>query len=211
ADHSREIQVDLVYAGAGQVADRDDVGAAAGVDVHGLDVHEVQPDVVHVAGHHAGVAVGRDVDPLRDVRAVKHQTVRAGPIVGHPVEEVVAVARVPYEDVVAGVADHRVVAGASGEDVVAAGPAQPVVPAAPRHPVARPVAGGAPAGAPAGDIFDRVAGREGEGQPGVDHLRRRDAQVDIHGAGIGGREVERVVAAAGLVDRVAARGGVGVE
>src|SRR2546423_12813205 len=51
----------------------------------------------------------------------------------------------------------------------------------------------------AGDVLDRVVGREGQGQPGVDHLGRGVAEVDGHGAGGGGREVEAVGAAAGLV------------
>src|SRR5262249_60725692 len=91
-----EADVDHAHAGAGQVVDGDGVGAAAGVDVDGLNVDQVQADVVDVAGHHAGVAVGRDGDPLRGVRAVEHQPVGTGrPVVGHPVDEVVAVALVP--------------------------------------------------------------------------------------------------------------------
>src|SRR5262249_62249521 len=57
----------------------------------------------------------------------------------------------------------------------------------------------------------RSAGREGQGQPRVDRLRRGVAQVDGHGAGGRGREVERVEPAARLVDRVAAQSQVRVE
>ena len=103
---------------------------------------------------------------------------------------------------VVGVEAEGVVAGPAGQRVVAAEPLDHVVQA---------VAGEGVAQGPAGDVLDRVAGREGQGQPGVDHLRRRVAEVDAHGAGGGGREVERVDPAAGLVDRVAAQGVVGVE
>src|SRR5262249_22295748 len=62
-------------------------------------------------------------------------------------------------------------------------------------------------------VLDWSVGREGQGQPGVDDLRGRGAEVDAHGAGGGGGEVKRVdiTASTGVVDGVAAQGAVGVE
>jgi hypothetical protein len=83
---------------------------------------------------------------------------------------------------------------------------------APGQDVVLSVAGDGVALGAAVDVLDRVVRREGQGQPRVDHLCRRVAEVDGHGAGGGVREVEHVVpAAAGLVDRVAAQGVVRVE
>ena len=114
---------------------------------------------------------------------------------------------------VVGVEAEGVVAGPAGQHVVAAAPLERVVagPASIATDVVQGVAGEGVAQGPADDVLDRVAGREGQGQPRVDHLRRRVAEVDGHGAGGGGREVEGVDPAAGLVDRVAAQGVVGVE
>src|SRR5262249_59994371 len=101
---------------------------------------------------------------------------------------------------------------ASVDEVVAAASVQRVIAAAARQRVVQAVARDGVAQGPTDDVLDRVAGREGQGQPRVDHLRRRVAEVDAHGAGGGGRAVERVDPAAGLVDGVAAQAGlIGVE
>src|SRR5262249_43592039 len=155
--------------------DGDGVGAAVGVDVDGLDADEVQDDVVDVAADPGAIADGRDVELLRDVRAVDHQPVGAGqPVAGHPVDDVVAVAGVPAEGVVA---------GRAGERVVSAAALDPVVQAVARERVAQ---------GPARDVLDRVDAGEGQGQIGVDHLLWFDAEVNVQGAGGGGREVEPV-------------------
>src|SRR5262249_58582117 len=103
------------------------------------------------------------------------------------------VARPAREHVVAVVVQDDVAAGVGVYVVVGAVPHQCVSQGAAR------------------DVLDRGAGRQGQGQPGVDHLGRRVAQVDADGAGGGGGEVQGVDAAAGLVDRVVAQGVVGVE
>ncbi len=55
----REIDVDLVHIGAGQVVDGDAVGAAERVELDALDVVQVHDDVAEVAGEAHALAVGR--------------------------------------------------------------------------------------------------------------------------------------------------------
>src|SRR6202035_3127769 len=65
-----EIDRNLRHAGSGQVADRDVVGAAQGVERDVLDAVEVHRDVADVAGERHPPVVGGDVDLLVDVGAV---------------------------------------------------------------------------------------------------------------------------------------------
>src|SRR5262249_56049061 len=102
-------------------------------ELNGLDVGEIHADAADVAGKERMGAVCSDVDVLRDVGAVEHQGVAAGPAVdavaavaGIPDERVVAVAELggvvaaPADDEVTAVAaDERVVALAAGDGVVA--------------------------------------------------------------------------------------------
>src|SRR5262249_6917363 len=91
-----EVDLDLFHVGAGQVADRDVVGAARGSDVDGLNVVEVHGDVADVAGQRrVAVARGGEVHDLVDVGAVELQRIGAGAAV----DRVVAVARIPDEGV----------------------------------------------------------------------------------------------------------------
>src|SRR5262249_48330755 len=73
----RQVEVDRGHVGAAQVADVDGVGAAQGGEVDLLDAVEVHGDGGDVAGEAHPVAVGRDVDLLRDVGAVELQGVVA--------------------------------------------------------------------------------------------------------------------------------------
>jgi hypothetical protein len=57
--------------GAGEIVDRDVVGAAEGVEVDLLDAVEVHRDVGDVAGEAHPLAVRRDRDGLGDIRAVE--------------------------------------------------------------------------------------------------------------------------------------------
>ena len=60
ADRAGEIDVDLRHVGAGEVVDRDGVGAAERVEVDRLDVVEIHDDVAEVAGEQHAPAVRRD-------------------------------------------------------------------------------------------------------------------------------------------------------
>ena len=110
-----QVEVDPRHVGAAQVADDDVVGAAQGPEVDALDVVEVHRDVGHVAGEADPPAVGRDVDVLGDVGAEEEH--RVGAVLA--LDRVVAVARVPLEDVVAGADEGHVVAVVADDEVVA--------------------------------------------------------------------------------------------
>src|SRR5262249_30250299 len=78
---SAQVQVELVEVGGGRggrVVDGDGVGAAEGVEVDHFDAVDVHGDAADVAGEPDARAVGRDVEPLGDVRAVEHQCVAEG-------------------------------------------------------------------------------------------------------------------------------------
>src|SRR5262249_16786261 len=109
--------------GAGEVVDRDLVGAALGRHVDLLDAADVHGDGADVAGQPQPRAVGGDVDLLGDVGAVELQ----GVLAGLALDDVVAVAGVPHERVVAGAHLRRVVAGAAENLVVALAADQQVV------------------------------------------------------------------------------------
>src|SRR5262249_27356653 len=90
-----EGEVDGGDAGAGQVVDRDRVGAAQGVDVDGLDAGGVHGDGADVAGQPQVAAVGRQVDLLGDGGTVEDHRVLTVPAI----DGVAAVAGVPHERV----------------------------------------------------------------------------------------------------------------
>ena len=115
ARQAGQIDGHLPRIGAGQVVDSDVVGTAPGVELDGLDP-------VHVHGHVADVteeaharAIRGDVDVLVDVGAVEQQ--RVGP--GLTFHDVAAIARVPYEGVVARAQQRQIVAAAAGDQIVA--------------------------------------------------------------------------------------------
>ncbi len=101
--------------GAGQVVDRDRVGAAERVEVDSLDAVRVHRDVPRVAEEPQPVAVRRQVDLLGRGGAVEHHRVRAV----LALDRVAAVARVPDERVVAGAEERDVVAAVAVDRVVA--------------------------------------------------------------------------------------------
>src|SRR5262249_30763391 len=109
ADGSGQVHVDPGRIDAGQVVDGDGVGAAEGVDGDGVDAAEVHRAAVEVAGDLDPSAVGREVELLRQVRAVDDHRVGAA----STLDGVAAVAGVPDEGVGARTADQRVVAGAA--------------------------------------------------------------------------------------------------
>ncbi len=118
-----QIDRDLVHIGAGQVVDRDGVGAAQGVELDVLDAMKVHGDVADIAEQANPVAIGRDVDVLVDVGAIEQQRVGAG----LAFDRVAAVARVPDERVIALAEERHVVAATANHQVIAAAAGQRVV------------------------------------------------------------------------------------
>src|SRR5262249_7544266 len=110
-----EGDVHLGDVGAGQVVDSDRVDPAQGVDVDALDVVGVHDDVADVTGEAEPIAVGGGDELLVDVGAVEVHYVGAV-LAG---DGVVAVARVPLEDVIAGAHLGCVVALVAVDEVVA--------------------------------------------------------------------------------------------
>src|SRR5262249_43378324 len=100
AGGAAQVQVEPVEVGGGRggrVVDGDDVGAAEDVEVDLLDAAQVHGDAADVAGEPDARAVGRDVEPLGEVRAAEHQPV---PDPALPFDRVAAVAGIPHERVV---------------------------------------------------------------------------------------------------------------
>ena len=124
AGRAGEIDVDLRDTCAGQVVDRDVVGAAqrGEVDRARRRCRSIVM-LADVAGEAHALAVGRDVDLLVDVGAVELHRVDA--VLAF--DGVAAVARVPDERVVAGAEERGVVAAAAGDEVVAVAADQRVV------------------------------------------------------------------------------------
>ena len=100
---------------AGQVVDRDGVGAAERVEVDLLDAVGVHRDVADVAEEPQPGAVGGQVDVLVDVRAVEEHRV----VAVLALDDVAAVARIPGERVVAGAEEGDVRAAVAVDRVVA--------------------------------------------------------------------------------------------
>ena len=115
AHRARQVDIDLLGVGSGQVVDRDGVGAAQGVDLDVLDTVEVHGDVADVAEQPHPTAIGRDVHVLGDVCAVEHQRIGAA----LALDDVAAVAGVPGERIVAVAEESRVVAATADHGVVA--------------------------------------------------------------------------------------------
>ena len=148
----REVDRNLRDTGAGEVADRDVVGAAASGEVDVLDAVEIHGDVGDVAREPHPPAIGRDVDFLVDVGPVEHQRVGTRTTFNG----IAAIARVPDEGVVAAAELRIVVAAAADDDVIARAPDQHIVAVA------------------AGDGVVAVAAVEGE----VDQARKPVAGSD---------------------------------
>src|SRR5262249_32299014 len=110
-----EGQVDHAHAGAGQVVDRDGVGAAQGNDVDHLQAVQVHRPLADVAGEPRPLAVRREGDVLVRVIAPEDLLV----VAGLALDRVVAVARFPDERVVPGASTEHVVPGTPEEDIVA--------------------------------------------------------------------------------------------
>src|SRR5262249_19659255 len=85
------------------------VGAAEGVDGDGLDAAYVRRAAVNVAGDPDAGTAGRDVEPLRGVRAVEDDPVRAVAAL----DGVAAAARLPAERVGPVAAGQGIVPGAA--------------------------------------------------------------------------------------------------
>ena len=115
ADRAGEVDVDLGHVGAGEVVDRERVGAAERVEVDRLDVVEVHDDVAEVAGEQHAPAVRRRREDLVAGAAVEQHRVGAVLALDH----VAAVARIPLEHVVAGAEEDDVVALLAVDEVVA--------------------------------------------------------------------------------------------
>src|SRR5262249_3672547 len=106
------------------------------------------------------------------------------------------------EAVAAGPADQQVIARASGQDVAAQPAVERVVAASAGQHVAQGIADERVVQRPADDVLNRVAVREGQGQPRVDHLRRGVTGAWGQRGGGGGGKLGSFDAPAGLVDRV---------
>jgi hypothetical protein len=204
ADGPGQVGVDRREVSAGDVVDRQPVGAAERVEVDPLDVVEVHGDVRHVAQEAHAPAVGRHVEGLGDVRPVERH--RVVPVLA--LDDVAAVAGVPGEAVVVGAHERRVVALVAVDRVVVVAAEQHVVaPAAEQrvvadaavlgeleHPGAQPA--GVDAVLPAAAVDgERVAGRLGA--PEVERPR----PAGDRGAPGRARDRDRVVAVGGVDDR----------
>ena len=110
-----EVDVGGVEVGAGEVVDRDGVGAAEGADGGALDAVEVHRDPGDVAVQDGVRPVGGEVDLLGGVGAVEGQRVLAA----LAVDGVAAVAGIPLEGVVAGAELGGVGADVAVDEVVA--------------------------------------------------------------------------------------------
>ena len=185
----REVDRNLRDTGAGEVADRDVVGAAASGEVDVLDAVEIHGDVADVARELHPSVVRGDVDFLVDVRAIEHQ--RVGAVTA--VDRVAAVARIPDEGVVAAAELRIVVAAAADDDVVACAADQRVVAVAAGDGVVavaavegevdqarKPVAGSDSIVTAAGVKHKILGGADVEGK------RRRADAVEAHAGAVGG-------------------------
>src|SRR5262245_31426994 len=135
AHRARQVDINLLGGGSGEIVDRHSVGAAQGVDLDVLDTVEVHGDVGDVAGEAHPLTIGRNVHLFRDVGAVEHQRIGAN----LALDDVAAVAGIPGEGIVAvaeesrvgaATADHGVVAVTAQQEVVALATGDGVVAAA---------------------------------------------------------------------------------
>src|SRR5262249_12078066 len=184
-----EVDPDLRHAGAGEIADRDGVGAAGGGDLDVLHVDEVHGDGADIARErHVPASRGGDVHRLGDVGAVELQRVEAVAAV----DRVGAVAGIPRERVVAGAEPGRVAAAAADDEIIAIAADQRVVAVAAGDPV---VAGAAVEGEvdQVGETILRrddviaATGVEHEilGGADVEGERRRGDAVEAHARAVG--------------------------
>ena len=127
-----DLDAGLDKVGPAEIVDHDVVDAAQCLKSDQLDVVEVHVDIGDVPEEAHVRAVGRDVDVLGDVGAVEVEPVQAV----LALDGVVAVARIPLEDVVAGAEESDVVARAAVDDIVTAATVSVSAPASPNRTLA---------------------------------------------------------------------------
>src|SRR5262245_4014687 len=92
-----QVDGDLLHVGAGEVVDRDIVGAAQSMELDTLDAVEVHGDGGDVAGEQRMAAIGRDADGFADVGTAEVECIEPA----LAIDDVAAVARIPDEHVIA--------------------------------------------------------------------------------------------------------------
>src|SRR5204863_10116899 len=110
-----QIDIDPRHVGAAHVTDIDGVGAAAGRERDGFDAVHVHRNSGDIPGQLGPRAVGKDVDRLGDVGTIEQHRVASG----LTFDDVVVIARIPHERVIAGAHQRDVAAVATGDEVVA--------------------------------------------------------------------------------------------
>src|SRR5262249_35776597 len=199
AERRGQVDGDLLDVRARELADVDGVGFAAGVEFDALDVVEVHGDVRDIAEEAHPLAIGRDVDGLGDVGAVEDERVGPAPAF----DDVVAVARIPLEGVVAGAEEGGVVALVAVDEVVAVAADQTIRAAAAADLI---VAG------PAVDRQRDHVGEQGRGgddivaAAGLDRQAVADAVAVADADECRQADHREVVAGAKYFDRIAAGG-----
>src|SRR5215472_15079718 len=114
AEGSRQIDGDLLDAGAGKVVDNNVVGAAKGLELNALDAIEVHRDIGDVAEERRVGAIGRDGDIFDDVGTAKVERIEAAPAI----DDIAAVAWIPDEDIIAGAEKRKVGALSARDDII---------------------------------------------------------------------------------------------
>ncbi len=127
ADRRLEVELDVLDVGRGQVVHDRVVDAAERADIDPLGVVDVHGDVRDVAEELQAVAVGGEVEALRDSGAVEDQRVGAG----FAFHLVAAVAGIPRERVVAGAEETGVVSAVAVDRVVLVPPRSVSLPSPP--------------------------------------------------------------------------------
>src|SRR5262249_20575225 len=105
APSALEVQVEVEKAGCGCLVDRDGIGTAQGVVIDLLNIVEVHGDIADITSESDSIAVSRDIDVLRCIRAVEFQRV----IAALSYDGVAAVAVIPPEGVVPGAEESDVI------------------------------------------------------------------------------------------------------
>ena len=173
ADRAGEVDVDLGDVGAGQVVDRDRVGAAQRVERRWSRRRSRSMTMLpRLRVNSARAAVGRGREDLVAVAAVEQH--RVGAVLA--LDRVAAVARIPLEHVVAGAEEGGVVALLAVDEVVAVAAEQQVGAVA------------AEDGVVAGAAVDRDADQRGEVAGGREAVV---AAVHVDDELLGGADVER--------------------
>src|SRR5262249_43707772 len=123
AERAGEVDGDLPHIGAGKVIDHNVVCGAQCLELDAFDAIEVHLDIGDVAEEERVGTDRRNADVLDDVGAAKVKRIEAA----SAIDGIAAVARVPDEPVVAGVAEEHVVAAAADDDVVSGAAEQYIV------------------------------------------------------------------------------------